>query len=130
MRCTSFLYLNYAGLPVEDEVFPKDIFTPLDYELFKDKIAYVYDDNENLVRLTLDDDNGNMNSNEKIGDIANHVFFFLYKKDNPDPKQLHVNDENVLKNSNFDPTKPTRFVTHGWVNSRDSPVCILIRDGK
>lgn len=109
-------------------MLPNDTFTSLDYTLFENKVMYVYDDNENLVKLTLNDDN----VEENIDDIevAKRVFFFLYKKDNPtDPKSLNVNDENALKNSNFDPAKPTRFVTHGWVNSRDSLACTLVRDG-
>lgn len=118
---------------MNEEELPNDIFTPLDYELFKDKVAYVYDDNENLVRLTLDDDDDDdveENSDGNDSEVANRVFFFLYKKDSPNnPKQLYVNDEDALKNSNFDPTKPTRFVTHGWVNSRNSEACTLVRDG-
>lgn len=110
------------------EELSNDIFTSLDYALFKDKIAYVYDDNENLVKLTLDDD---IEENEDGNDseVANRVFFFLYKKDNPNPNPLYINDEDALKNSNFDPTKPTCFVTHGWINSRNSEACTSIRDG-
>lgn len=109
------------------EELPNDIFTPLDYALFKDKVAYVYDDNENLVKLTFDDVDVEENGNDS--EVANRVFFFLYKKDDPNPKLLYVNDEDALKNSNFDPKKPTRFVTHGWMNSRNSEACTSIRDG-
>jgi pimeloyl-ACP methyl ester carboxylesterase len=122
-----FLACNVAGLPAKKEVLPDDIFTPLDYALFKDKIAYVYDDNENLVRLTLDDVEENADGDDN--EVANRVFFFLYKKDNPNnPKQFYVNDENALRDSGFDPAKPTRFVTHGWINSRNSVACTSVRD--
>ncbi|XP_011878188.1 PREDICTED: pancreatic triacylglycerol lipase-like [Vollenhovia emeryi] len=121
----ALLACTVAGLPVKEEVLPDDIFTPLDYALFKDKVAYVYDDNENLVKLTLDDVEEHIDDSE----VPKRVFFYLHKKDNPtDPKQLYVDDEDALKNSNFDPTKPTRFVTHGWMNSRDSVACTLVRD--
>ncbi|KMQ84535.1 pancreatic triacylglycerol lipase, partial [Lasius niger] len=103
-----------------------DIFTPMDYKILENMTAYMYDDNENLVKLTLDDDMETLS--ETQNDIKNRVFFFLYTKNNPTaPKTLYVNDTNALKNSNFDPTKPTRFIIHGWMNSRSSSVCVLIR---
>ncbi|XP_072747044.1 pancreatic triacylglycerol lipase-like [Anoplolepis gracilipes] len=116
-----------AGLPVEEKSY-NDIFTPNDYAILKNMTAYMYDDNENLVKLTLDD--YYMESvKETQEDIENRVFFSLYTKKNPTvPQSLYVNDEYVLKNSNFDPTKPTRFITHGWMNSRNSPACYLSRD--
>lgn len=117
-----------AGLPVQDEGLPNNILTSLDYALFENKEAYVYDDNMNLVKLMWDDA-------EEVGDqlndseIPSRVFFYLYKKNDPNPKELYVDNEDVLKNSNFDPAKPTRFVTHGWINSRNSEACTLVRDG-
>lgn len=90
-------------------------------------MAYVYDDNENLVRMTFE-----KNDDEDITkkDLENRVLFFLYTKKNPaKPKSLYINDNDALKNSDFDFSKPTRFVTHGWINSRDSEACTLIRDG-
>lgn len=113
---------------MKDEVLPDDILTPPDYALFKDEVPYVYDDNGNLVKLALDDIIVDVNLGEK--EIAERVAFFLYKKGNSNPKLLYVDDENALKNSNFDPTKPTRIITHGWINSHNSPACTLIRDGK
>ncbi|XP_012531824.1 pancreatic triacylglycerol lipase [Monomorium pharaonis] len=119
------LACSVAGLPVEKEGLPRDILTPLDIELFKDQVLYVYDDNENLVKLTLDEVDV---QEDKCKEMANCVSFYLYKKGEPNPKQLYVNDENALKNSNFDPMKPTRFITHGWINSRESKSCTLVRD--
>ncbi|XP_071644563.1 pancreatic triacylglycerol lipase-like isoform X2 [Temnothorax longispinosus] len=123
----ALLACTVAGLPVKEQVVPDDIFTSLDYELFQDKVMYVYDDNENLVKLTLD--NAGNDEDGDDSDIASRVLFYLYNKDNVnDPKQLYVNDEAALKNSNFDPAKPTRFITHGWTNSRKSAACTLVRD--
>lgn len=113
---------------MKEEGLPDDIFTPLDYTLFEGKVAYVYDDNENLVKLTLDEV-GVEEDDEIDSEVANRVFFYLYKKGEPNPKQLYVDDEDALENSNFDPAKPTRFITHGWMNSRNSEACILVRDG-
>ncbi|XP_077270025.1 pancreatic triacylglycerol lipase-like isoform X3 [Temnothorax americanus] len=125
--CQPHSFPNRQGLSVKEQVLPDDIFTSLDYELFQDKVMYVYDDNENLVKLTLDDTGNDEDGDD--GDIASRVSFFLYNKDNVnDPKPLYVNDEAALKNSNFDPAKPTRFITHGWTDSGKSPVCTLIRD--
>ncbi|KMQ93906.1 pancreatic triacylglycerol lipase [Lasius niger] len=87
----------------------------------------MYDDHEHLVQLTLDDDVESLEETQR--DIGNRVFFFLYTKNNPTvPNTLYVNDKNALKNSSFDPTKPTRFIIHGWMNSRSSSACVLIRD--
>ncbi|TGZ51575.1 hypothetical protein DBV15_11012 [Temnothorax longispinosus] len=125
--CSHDLAFKYFAESINSEVLPDDIFTSLDYELFQDKVMYVYDDNENLVKLTLDDTGNDEDGDD--GNIASRVSFFLYNKDNVnDPKPLYVNDEAALKNSNFDPAKPTRFITHGWTDSGKSPVCILIRD--
>lgn len=105
-----------------------DIFTQTDCKILEETTAYMYDDNETLVQLTLDDDVENLEQTQR--DIEKRVFFFLYTKKNPTvPKTLYVNDKNALKNSNFDPTKPTRFIIHGWMNSRSSSACVLIRDG-
>lgn len=120
-------YIRIVGLPVEEKSYNNDIFTAKDYAILKKTTAYVYDDNENLVKLTLDDD---VESLTETGmDITNRVFFFLYTKNNPISKTLYINDKDVLKNSSFDPTKPTRFIIHGWMNSQSSSACLLIRDG-
>ncbi|GAB1868327.1 phospholipase A1 [Camponotus japonicus] len=116
-----------TGLSMEEKSYNNDIFTSMDYAILEKTIAYVYDDNENLVELTLDDDVESLGETQM--DIANRVLFFLYTKNNPAiPKTLYINDKDVLKNSSFDPTKPTRFITHGWMNSRSSSACLLIRD--
>ncbi|XP_078032903.1 pancreatic triacylglycerol lipase-like [Augochlora pura] len=62
-------------------------------------------------------------------DLHNRVFFYLYTKANPTKSQkLLINDVNALKRSHFDPKKPTKLVTHGWVNSEGSDAFRLIRD--
>jgi len=71
MRYVSILYSDCTGLPVKEEVLD-NIFTSLSHALFKDKVAY--DDNENLVKLTLDDVEENVEGNNEV---TNRVFFFL-----------------------------------------------------
>jgi len=120
--------LDCAGLPAKDGKTSDDIFPPEDYTLMEN--AYVYDDHGNLVRLTYEDDEESEDLDETKKDLANRVIFLLYTKDNPvKPQQLYVDDDAALKNSSFDPKKPTRFITHGWMNSENNAACILIREG-
>lgn len=121
-----FLYSDYVGLPLNNASEK----TPQNYDLCtkSDGVMCVYDDDENLVRLRLDDDDEEDNTD--LTDIENFVFFLLYTRKNPlRSKPLYVDDEDALKRTKFDPALPTRFVTHGWMNSRKSAACTLIRDG-
>lgn len=114
-----------AGLPLNNASEK----TPQNYDLCtkSDGVMCVYDDDENLVRLRLDDDDEEDNTD--LTDIENFVFFLLYTRKNPlRSKPLYVDDEDALKRTKFDPALPTRFVTHGWMNSRKSAACTLIRD--
>nr|XP_012216705.1 PREDICTED: endothelial lipase-like [Linepithema humile] len=121
------LACTVAGFPVEEAIEDDKIFTPEDYTVLKNTVAYVYDDNENLVRVTFEENDDDGDIIDK--NLEDHVFFFLYTKKNPNKqKNLYVNDDDALANSDFDFSKPTRFITHGWINSRDSKACTLIRD--
>lgn len=42
------------------------------------------------------------------------VKFELYTKDNLEPQIFDSFDEAFLRKSNFNHSRPTRFVTHGW----------------
>ncbi|KAG7204328.1 hypothetical protein KM043_002146 [Ampulex compressa] len=106
-----------------------DLFQAAEFEFYNDKPTYVYDDDQNLVRVSMDDDDAE-SEEETMEDLDNRVFFYLYTKaDTKTPEQLFPNDEETLKKSRFDPKKPTRIITHGWINSRKSPACSLIRNG-
>ncbi|XP_015585265.1 pancreatic triacylglycerol lipase [Cephus cinctus] len=88
----------------------------------------VEDDDGNLVPLDLDakDTNDTELSSESLNDS---VLFYLYTVKNPnDFQQLWINDSKTLSESNFDPSKPTRIVTHGWKNSYKGESCVLIRE--
>lgn len=63
-------------------------------------------------------------------DFEGRITFKLYTKKDPlRGQELKVNDSPSLKKSYFDATKPTYFITHGWMNSENSTACTLIRDG-
>lgn len=51
------------------------------------------------------------------------VHFRLYTRENPDDAQmLKINDKRELGKSNFDSSKPTKVLVHGFLNKNDSPI--------
>lgn len=51
------------------------------------------------------------------------VNFRLYTRKNPDDGQmLNINDRLGLEKSNFDLTRPTKVLVHGFLNKHDSPI--------
>ncbi|XP_031833782.1 pancreatic triacylglycerol lipase-like [Nomia melanderi] len=88
----------------------------------------VIDDNGNLVKIDLTD-NDDETEEETKKDLHNRVFFYLYTKATPNnPEKLYLDDLKALKKSHFNSMKPTKFVTHGWVNSHDSKAIKMVRD--
>ncbi|XP_065371994.1 phospholipase A1-like [Calliphora vicina] len=58
---------------------------------------------------------------ENINDFGlttNPVKYYLYTKTNPTKGQRITANEKSIKESNFNPAHPTRFVIHGWNQSR------------
>lgn len=89
----------------------------------------VFDDDDNLIQITFTDDHEALEITDD--NVGERVLFYLHTLRKPNhPELLYVNDTEILRKSSFDPKKPTRFVTHGWMNSRKSSACTLIRDGK
>ncbi|XP_015584844.1 pancreatic triacylglycerol lipase [Cephus cinctus] len=88
----------------------------------------VEDDDRNLVDLDLNfRDIESIRETQK--DLANKVKFYLHTLKNPkNTQQLWLNDPKTLSQSNFNPSKPTRIVTHGWMNSAKSDACRLVRE--
>ncbi|XP_012285265.1 pancreatic triacylglycerol lipase-like [Orussus abietinus] len=87
------------------------------------------DDDGNPVEASLDDDHEDETPDQTERDLATRVIFYMYAKGNTrDPHKLYIGDKEALRKSNFDPSKPTRFITHGWMNSRRSEACTLVRD--
>ncbi|CAD7080186.1 unnamed protein product [Hermetia illucens] len=57
-----------------------------------------------------------------------NVSFYLFTHRNPQtPQVLGTNDTKSLKDSNFNPDFPTRFICHGWRANNKSELNILIR---
>ncbi|XP_076289802.1 pancreatic triacylglycerol lipase-like [Lasioglossum baleicum] len=102
----------YAAFPrdVENEVVHTNVQAPEIRDLMN---VETYDESEEQTRK----------------DLHNRVFFYLYTKANPtNHQQLHLNDLNSLRRSNFNAKRPTKFITHGWINSAYSDAFRLIRD--
>jgi len=58
----------------------------------------------------------------------NAVTFYLYTKSNPKKPQKIEASRKSVQASNFNPSKPTRFVIHGWTQSHTSDMNYEIRD--
>ncbi|CAD7079314.1 unnamed protein product [Hermetia illucens] len=55
--------------------------------------------------------------------------FLLYTRKNPtNAQELYQADSDGLKKSNFDASRPTRFIIHGFINDGDSEVNVVVRD--
>lgn len=71
----------------------------------------------------------NETSAEKQQELRNKILFTLYTKANKTcGERLYVGDVDALKKSNFHFSKPTIFITHGWLYNV-APIT-LIRDGE
>ena len=87
---------------------------------------WVYDDDGNLTRLTLE----LPHVLELSKDVSDSVTFTLFTNNNKTGEPIYLNDTTTLKRSNFNRDVDTVFVTHGWMNSAESPACTLVTDGK
>ncbi|CAL7948587.1 unnamed protein product [Xylocopa violacea] len=119
-----------AAGPVGDKMLePNASISNADYSsTSKFENLYVLDDNGKPVKLDLHKRYTESEEQTKK-DLKNRVLFYLYtRKTKDNPEILHTNDVNGLKRSHFDRRKETKFVTHGWMNSRKSNACTLVRD--
>lgn len=58
-----------------------------------------------------------------------YVRFYLYTKSSSSiGEKIELNNLKSLRSSNFNLMNPTRFIIHGWINDRFSPVNTMIRD--
>lgn len=63
-------------------------------------------------------------------ELKANVIFNLYTVSNPETTQIiYLDDDETLTASNFDASKPTRFVVHGWQSSDSTSMCTSIRTG-
>ncbi|XP_065073627.1 pancreatic triacylglycerol lipase-like [Ochlerotatus camptorhynchus] len=57
------------------------------------------------------------------------VIFRMYSRRNPvHPQIIRWDDPSSISNSNFDPSNPTRFLIHGWVEGEDATLHWVIKD--
>ncbi|KAL2730514.1 phospholipase A1 VesT102-like [Vespula maculifrons] len=127
-----FAFFHIAtGLSVPEEIENQFQLGPEDIRLLNSNL-YVLDDDHNLVSLTTDLLNAEENTESErdtMMDLHNRVYFYLYTANNRIyPDAISINDLESLKKSNFNFNRPTRIITHGWMNSHNSDSCILIRD--
>lgn len=58
---------------------------------------------------------------------ANDVVFTLFTRLNPTIGQrISLNDESSIRNSNFNPSHPTRVTIHGWLGQAGDPINVLV----
>lgn len=58
---------------------------------------------------------------------ANDVIFTLFTRLNPTIGQrINLNDESSIRNSNFNPSHPTRVTIHGWLGQAGDPINVLV----
>ncbi|XP_014216719.1 pancreatic lipase-related protein 2-like [Copidosoma floridanum] len=59
--------------------------------------------------------------------LQNDVSFFLFTREYPEnPQLLPINDKSAIEKSAYDASRPTKFITHGWMNSYRGLNCITI----
>lgn len=69
--------------------------------------------------------------NDETFNLRKGVLFYLYTRTNPkDPQQLFLNDTEGLMRSNFQGSKPTKFMTHGWKNYYLGRNCQTVKRGE
>ncbi|XP_055594603.1 pancreatic triacylglycerol lipase-like [Uranotaenia lowii] len=69
------------------------------------------------------------NEVEPLFDPLNEVVFRLHTRRNPvHPQLIRWDDQGSVLNSNFDPSHPTRFLIHGWVEGQDAALHWVIKD--
>ena len=71
-----------------------------------------------MTRASIDD----LESSIKISSDLSEVFFLLWTPENGVDNYLEFDagvDPQVLVNANFDPKRPTKFISHGWNSHGD-----------
>ena len=58
-----------------------------------------------------------------------YVYFYLYTKEHPEEHLITLGDTESLLKSTFNHSRPTRIITHGYLNTRNSAACQLPKDG-
>lgn len=59
----------------------------------------------------------------KISNISNHVFYWLYTRENFKGRLLNMSDPNMVKSTNFSAENPTKVLVHDWLGSLYEKEC-------
>ncbi|CAD1472338.1 unnamed protein product, partial [Heterotrigona itama] len=97
--------------------FGEHVFEGVDYTLEKLSDLYVIGPDGKPVRVGITDFFPET-VEETQKDLPNRVFFYLYTRNNPsDGQKLNVNDKVTLQNSNFNISKYSAILVHGWMSN-------------
>lgn len=61
-------------------------------------------------------------------DAGTDTIFILFTRRNPTVGQIITWNREVLENSNFNPSHPTRFTIHGWNGDRTARVNTFVAE--
>jgi hypothetical protein len=62
--------------------------------------------------------------------MSTHVHFYLYtRKDINNSEAISIGDVETLSKTNFNASRETKLVTHGWLNGKNSKSCQLAKEG-
>ncbi|XP_060837208.1 pancreatic lipase-related protein 2-like [Rhopalosiphum padi] len=53
----------------------------------------------------------------KIHNISNHVFYWLYTREQPNGQLINKSDPSMIKSTNFNVKNPIKILVHGWLGS-------------
>ncbi|KAL5241647.1 hypothetical protein ACI65C_009057 [Semiaphis heraclei] len=70
------------------------------------------------------------NDKYKIYNMSNHVFYWLYTKEQTKGQLLNISDPNMIKSTNFDAENPTKILVHDWLGSFYEKECFCTRIAK
>ena len=107
----------------------EDAFEAAAHAFESSTFMHIFDDNGKPVEINLNDDDIETEAETKKN-LQTRVHFYLYTRqiDSRKPQVLLLNNVAALKASDFNPKRPTKIVTHGWMNSLKSRACTSIRD--
>ncbi|XP_024936070.1 phospholipase A1-like [Cephus cinctus] len=92
---------------------------------------FIVDDEGNPIHINPDDEDYEEDESveETASKISQRVSFHVFNPSHPNTyTDIYVNDTKSLRDSDFDLTKPIRIITHGWVNSKNSDACTMVKD--
>ncbi|KAK9881653.1 hypothetical protein WA026_017171 [Henosepilachna vigintioctopunctata] len=117
----SFILLSSICIIVQGRIEYKNEFNLFPY-LNKSWI-YMLDENNNPVKayFTLPQ------QYKRIKNLEESVDFSLFTREQPNG--ISIVEAIELGDTSFDPKKPTKMITHGWLSSGTADTCVTIRDG-